>query len=1364
MLPQAKPPSQPVERARESWIKRLFDLSRRNNLLYYQALRSGTLDLSHADPRWMHALLQGESVLLARLLPGPDATTAQSRALAISRRARTNLEEKGIETLFLGLGLASWSTSDDGRPPAAAVLLLPIAIGISGRERPAISLRRSGPPQLNPVLLHVLTATHGLAIAPEYLLEDIDEEHEPLEPATVYSRLLEIAREVDGFQIEPRSVLSNFSFQKLAMVRDLRERGAELAAHDVIAALAGDLQAHTRASTRPPAPDPRTLDHVSPDDDYLFLDADSSQQRVIAAILAGQSGVIHGPPGTGKSQTIANLIAACAAQGRRVLFVAEKRAALEVVLQRLDSNGLGHLALDLHGAEISRRALMQRFAESLALVRDTPLVDAAPVHGPFVERRARLNEHVARLHQPRAPSGMSVYALQGELLELAPELRANTRWRAAALMPLTAEQAARIRDLLAEASGFSSLFLGSDLSPWLRFSLQNSDDIALALDSARAIAGERLPALRRALETLAATTGLHIPATLAETLALAGLLRNVKQMLERYTPALYQQELDTLAETLAAAAKSRTTAVWAWFTSGSYRSAEQTVLGLRVGGMPGLMERGALGAAQLAIDVRTAAEQRRLWSARAAPGSLPSASEASESVISQVEALYTSLQSIARLFEPPNPAAPGQNSTLPAELGAMPLGQLERMFTELAADDVTPHRLLRMRMVEQEITARGAGTFITELRTRQSKPADWPALFEHAWLASCLDQARADDPALAGFHGTAHETFINEFCTLDRRRLSIAVARVRRAHAERVTATMNAHPVQAALVRREAEKKARHMTLRALLAQAPDVLTSLRPCWMASPLSVSQLIDAKQIFDLVIFDEASQVLPEDAIAAMLRGAAVVVAGDRNQLPPTTFFAAAENEEGQETGATEGFESLLDLMAGLFNPWTLDWHYRSRDESLIAFSNRYIYDSRLVTFPGHGGPPAVTHTLVGQHAPATQDTTPLTQEDTPESIAAEVHKVVELVIEHARNRPHETLGVITMGIRHAERIEAALDTALAAYPELEPFFDQQRDERFFVKNLERVQGDERDAIVLTIGYGKDRNGKLPYRFGPLLLQGGERRLNVAITRARQRMALVSSFDHIDMAPSRSNARGVELLRLYLEYAAGAALASSTSTPASVTQGLDPIEADIYNALSAQGLTLVRQWGASRSRLAFAVRHPYYEQRFVLAVECDGPAYRDLPTARDRDRLWRQQLEALGWRYHRIWSLDWETRRYEEIKRVLDAYEAAIAATEQRIQEEARGALPEPDPHQPATGATVRLGTVVQQRTIRPTVPTRGAIDQYSEAELIALIKWIGSDGRLRTDDEILTEMVSELGFSRRGPRIEAAVRAAIARAR
>jgi very-short-patch-repair endonuclease len=636
------------------------------------------------------------------------------------------------------------------------------------------------------------------------------------------------------------------------------------------------------------------------------------------------------------------------------------------------------------------------------------------------------------------------------------------------------------------------------------------------------------------------------------------------------------------------------------------------------------------------------------------------------------------------------------------------------------------------------------GKLIEELRRKREIPGKWILGFDQAWYCSCLEAAQAEEPDIAGFNGRTHDEFVHEFKELDKERVRIAAARVRRACAERAIAAMNEHRNEEFVIRAEAEKKRRHRPLRTLFAEARNVLTAVCPCWMASPLSVSQLLDTTCSFDFVIFDEASQVLPEDAIPAIMRAQGLVVAGDKWQLPPTTFFAAADDDERAQDEidlATEGYESLLDTTNAFMPSRYLDWHYRSRDEALISFSNHYIYQDRLVTFPGPGGSPVIDHVLVSQ---------PLGVDGQEEGSSVEVNKVVDLILEHAERRPNETLGVIAMGIRHADRVQRALDQALARRPELGHFFETSVEERFFIKNLERVQGDERDAIILTVGYGKDRGGSLPFRFGPLLSQGGQRRLNVAVTRARQRMTLVSSFNHLDMDMAKVRpGTGVELLRNYLEYAASGG--KRLGDLASTEFPMNSFEAEVFDVLQSKGIPLVSQLGASSYRIDLVAQHPKEPGKYVLAIECDGASYHSSPTARDRDRLRQQQLENLGWKFHRIWSTDWFMRKDEEVNRALAAYQDALEAGDN---------VPGSPADAPIGSSSKDFGAGVlreRSRSPRPNIARRETITAYSEAELTALIAWIESDGRLRTHEEIIDELLPELGFQRRGVRIDGTLR-------
>lgn len=1332
-----------VDRSRQLWINRLIDLSRRNNLLYFRDLKTGTVDLSAATPDKMVELLSGEPVGLGKLLGRPDDEGLVAKLLEIRRRAKANEEEKGLQTLFIALGMATWEADDGGRPAESPVVLVPISIETRGTEGRGPHLIRKGEIQINMVLLHVLESEHGILLTDEELIPLLqgDNEGEKFDASPLYSAILRAAREVKGFAIQPRIVLGNFAFQKMAMVKDLRERGEQLAANDIIAAISGDPAARGAVSHEISGVRAEDLDKIPPENEFSVLDADSSQQRAIVSVMADQNGVIFGPPGTGKSQTIANLIVSLAATGKRVLFVAEKRAALEVVLRRLEKVGLGHLTLDLHGADVAPRMVMNQIGKALGVVHTSAAVDPSDTHQQFVDRRARLDSHVERVHKPRPPVGMSIFQLQGKLLALTLICQAQTRWRGAGLAKITAESAGKIRDLLVEAGGFDKLFTRHSPSPWNDAQLFEGAAVQRAMDFVATLHSRCWPALRETLATIALETGLRFPATLETAGAELVLLEGVNRTLATYLPDIYKQDLNAISVSLAPSRRGKLAALWALCFSSRFRDARRVLLGWRKGKPESSL--------QLAMEVEAAATQIHNWRQMSEINSLPRPTSNLELHQKNFDAVMSRVAGLATVL-------PKRN------LFKVPLDELGELLAALSADAQTPGRIPRLLEVEREIEKLGAQALVGEIQGSDPEPSIWPKMFNSAWFCSCIDAVCAEDPLISGFNGKAHNNFVEHFCQLDLERLEIASARVRRTHAERAIQSLNAHEDQQFLIRREVEKKKRFLPLRKLVAQAPDVLTSICPCWMASPLSVSQLLDAdRQYFDFVIFDEASQILPEDAVPAILRGAKVVVAGDQNQLPPTTFFSSGDDDDNEEEEllATEGFESLLDLMNSFLPPWPLEWHYRSRDESLIAFSNHYIYQDRLVTFPGPRTVPAVSHVLVQQEQG---------KDGEEESSTSEVRKVVDLILHHATKRPHETLGVIAMGIKHARRVEAALDQALEKRPDLEEFFDINRPDRFFVKNLERVQGDERDAIILSIGYGKDRTGKLPFRFGPLLSEGGRRRLNVAVTRARSRMTLVSSFSHLDMDLAKIRpGTGVELLRFYLQYAAtgGRRLGEGQATD----YPLNEFETDIFAALTARGIPLIPQVGASNYRIDFVAKHPNRPGRLVLAIECDGATYHSAPTARDRDRLRQQHLMALGWRFHRIWSTDWFMRKAEEIENAWLAYQSAVAIADQEdAGKGTHNGEPTADGPSPTDSTTAKDDPTPDppaqagngERKPRPRITVKESISGYHPGELISLIGWINSDGRLRTDEEIIEEMIPELGFSRRGPRIEAAIRSAL----
>lgn len=1322
---------QTVENARQSWIRKLIDLSRRNSLLYFRPLKTGTLELSSAPPERLRDLLLGETVAVSKLRTDLEVEVLTKIVRDISRRALENSEEKGLSTLFATFGMATWPSLDGGRPTEAPVLLLPVAISKKEGSN-SYYLASAGSFQLNLVLLHVLEDQFKLKLHPEELLAEFagdEDENTVLDIKGLCGKIQRSMADAKGFEIGLRVILGNFAFQKMAMVKDLQERANDLPVHDVIAAIAGDSNAKSAINAQQTDPDPREFDLIQPDNEFLVLDADSSQQRAIAAVMADQSRVIHGPPGTGKSQTITNLIASLAAAGRRVLFVAEKKAALEVVKRRLDEVGLGHLAIDLHGADLSPKKVMQQVAHTLEVVRSSVPVNCQQVHTKLVDRRTRLNSHVARMHCRREPTKKSVYEMQGLVLRLRRKVDSAVRWRGAELASLTPEVSQNVSDLLVEAGGLASLVLRTDPSPWTGAVLADGGAVEAALDLVQQMHAETLPQCLASVHTVSTQTELKRPEGLAGLKELGNLLETVERSLVIYSPQIYHQDVESILHDLAPGRDGGLVAAWALCTNGTYRRARTAALSARGEKAPTKV---------LFSELTKVVEAKKEWASASERKSVPTHVDGSAKHTAAICRLATDVEFLAKIFPE-------------RRIDRCSLDELTSFTSALQADQRTPHQLPKLNQIERLLESAGVGKVVAEIRSRKPDTRVWPDIFQYAWLSSTLDSVSQSDPEIGGFIGSTHCRYVDDFTHLDEERIALAVDRVRRAHAERAIAAMNTNPAGEQLIRAEAGKMKRHLPLRKVFSQAADVLTAVCPCWMASPLSVSQLLDSgRQYFDFVIFDEASQVLPEDAVPSLLRANKLVVAGDSKQLPPTTFFAASDDDESvadEEASGTEGFESLLDTMNSFLNGSYLDWHYRSRDESLINFSNWHIYQNRLVTFPGPGGPPAISHVLVNQEFGV---------DGQEESCSTEVQAVIALVLEHARRTPDLTLGVITMGIRHMTRVQAALDHALEQHPEFGAFFDPSKSERFFIKNLERVQGDERDAIIISIGYGKDRAGKVPLRFGPLLPEGGRRRLNVAVTRARQKLAVVSSFSYLDVDLSRVRAgTGVELLRNYLQYAAsnGKRLGDAELT----TEPLNAFEAEVFDCLSSAGLKLIPQMGASQFRIDMVAEHPTKPGRYVLAIECDGASYHSSYTARDRDRLRQQQLENLGWRFHRIWSTDWFVRKEEEIQRAAKAFEDAVLFADRLDQGTANS-----NSHH-GNGKVreqVEVGSTTHRRGPRPQVSMRTSISQYSISELAQLLRWIASDGQLRTDDQIISEMVAALGFSRRGARIERAILTAI----
>jgi very-short-patch-repair endonuclease len=1332
-----------IQKGVRQWTNELIDLGGRNNLLNFRDLRRGTLDLTDTAAAGVSQLLQGKIVRFRYLYPELEERDAALRkARVIQKKALENFEERGIDTLYLGCGLATWENKRAGWTPSAPVLLRRALLRPLGAAADEFELTLEGEMEVNPTLLHVLKLDFDCEVDQEALLDRIDGAiDEAWELETAYQWLRDQAGRVPGFGIDPRLVLANFAYAKLPMVRDLENAFDELVAHDLIAAIAGDeeardlVQQHADSLESVPSPD-----FVPCADEFLVLDADASQSFVVNSVNAGHDLVVKGPPGTGKSQTISNLIATQLARGKRVLFVAEKRAAIEAVVKRLRQQGLADLILDLHGGVSSRRAFAENIGRSLQAHRAARPVDHSGDQQRLQRLRSELNDYVEMLHLVRQPWGVSVYEARTELLGLPETATNDERFRAESLRRLDKDTMRGACEKLAEYARLAGFTLAAGGSAWADAQIVSQDQVAAALELVDQLRRHSLPTALQLFERAADETGLPRALAIGEWQERLELWRNVEATLGFFDASVFDRDLEALARSLAPAAAGGFTRMKAAMTSGDYKIARSELRALQTSA-------AKCSDSDLYKRLSGAIDCKKRWNALGGDGP-PVVPSQLHDLDGPYRQLLAELEQLGELIE---------QEQLPARSTSF----VSDLLTRLDSDRGTISRLPEIYRLRNDFKSLELGGFVAFASERQLSEESAVAAFRHAWLRSILDDLAASDWRVESFLPEKHEKAIAEYAEADRQHIETTPERILRICAEHATRARDEFRDEASLVQRQAQLKRKHLPVRDFVREASNVLLAVKPCWVMSPLMVSQLLPPKTSFDVIIFDEASQITPADAIPSILRGKQLVVAGDERQLPPTAFFVAEtpEEEEEQEEQAlergmfegTRGFQSILNVLLALLPFRMLEWHYRSRDEHLISFSNAYIYDRGLTTFPGIGGEPCLRFVPV-EWQPG----------DQPNSPSAEVERVVELILEHARERPNETLGVIAMGIKHSNRIDETLRERLRDHPELDEFFDESREERFFVKNLERVQGDERDAIILSIGYGKNERGQLVYRFGPLLTEGGERRLNVAVTRAKKRLTLVSSFTSGDMDPEKSNAEGVTLLRQYLQFveSGGTNLGDAVfDKPA-----LNPFEVDVRDTLAKRGLRLTAQYGSSGYWIDFVVHHPTEEGRLLLAIECDGATYHSTESARDRDRLRQEQLERVGWRFHRIWSSEWFHNKDKAVEKVMAAYERALKAGESGGETDRSGQFRQSQAPKPPDGLAEPERWVTPREGPKPRIYFGEPIGTYSQKQLVQLAQWIETDGMLRTEDELLEEMMAELGYRRRGSKIVSALTAAIEKAR
>jgi very-short-patch-repair endonuclease/KaiC/GvpD/RAD55 family RecA-like ATPase len=1204
-------------------------------------------------------------------------------------------------------------------------------------------------PIVNPALVEYLKRDHGVSLPdlpdPSTIAEDYDLQ-------IFFQGVTSAIQGKKGWAVKTDMYLTQFTFQKFVMYKDLEANTETLKAHRIVRQIVLR-DSNTPAQVMGLPDDIRMMnldEDFPPECTSQVVDADSSQLRAIAATSRGHDLVIEGPPGTGKSQTITNLIAQALADGKSVLFVAEKMAALSVVFDRLVKAGLAEFCLQLHSTKANKRAVMKELASALdsslrRVTTDTTTIERLP------EVRTTLTEYVNALHTPFGSMNLTPYWVFGELgaTTQAPRLKYQGSVDGDVTQEMVARAIRALRDLCITAQP-----VGNPAEhPWRdsHRTFYSEDDLDSVRDLAVALVTQfddliaSVAQIQQSFDLPPITTFAEVETSFAiaevmarspgaaltilesdvwnkpppETTDLIERGLRLNQMKDRIAQLfnLDVLEQDHARDIAYVDMKSEGFLSFLAILDTRYRSIRKRWRGYRVPGyLPSLAEqandmrhvdsfrdqRKALKLADpsgrelfgvlwegeksdweiLRSYVHWVVEFRKMCVAHNLSRKAIQVATQGKPDISPVQALRiaaTQIQEgLGRL---------GRQVEWPGRyLSGSTISHIRERVASLRDGVELVHGWTAFEATRQAATCTLAGECLPFAMEGRIFFPDLIPAFQRAFYVKWLSLVMQSRPVLMRFQTLTHEERVREFRELDMRVLrdnrTSLIGRLR----DRLQTSLQSPAVseQMRFLSRELVKQRRLTPLRRTMQQSGIATRAIKPCFMMSPLTVAQLLDASlPPFDLVIFDEASQLPPEDAVGAVMRGKQLVVVGDPKQLPPTNFFSVANAVEPIPSGDDgqplfEDSESILEECMGVGVPMSrLKWHYRSAHESLITFSNTQFYDADLNTFPSvETG--TDTYGLQFEYLPFGVYQGKGLNIVEARRVADEVVRFAKEQLHHACHDPSQmqSLGVGTFNMRQQLAILDALEQRRRDDPSIEPFFDRGAAEPFFVKNLENIQGDERDVIFISVTYAKASDGKLRYNFGPLNGENGWRRLNVLTTRARQRMRVFSSMRGDEISVEATSSRGARLLREFLTYAEHGKIESVQLSAAGLTES--PFERDVLGELMNRGLKVQPQVGVAGYRIDLGVLDHGLPGRFLCGIECDGVAYHSSETARDRDRLRQQVLEARGWVIHRVWSTDWFKDRKGQIDRLLRLIEMTkTQSVNQRRVEATTGSIAQGD---------------------------------------------------------------------------------------
>ena len=1246
---------------------------------------------------------------------GPEGL--QKRLLRMAGAAKTAEEEQGVNILYLALGFLKWRENENSEVERnSPLILLPVELVRNERTSTYDIRCRDEDITTNLPLQERLKQDFGI------MLHDVEDGDE-WRPETYFNSVRDVIGAKPGWSVEDDGMqMGFFSFAKLLMHRDLAPENwpeGELDDNPLLKQLIAE---GFEADGELFGAEDKLDELLDPANIIQIVDADASQTKVIEEVRKGASLVVQGPPGTGKSQTISNIIAAAVHDGKKVLFVAEKMAALSVVHERLVKSGLRDVCLELHSRSSNKKALAQELGRTLmASLRASTAVS----HADDLRRtRDELNNISNLLHAPIIGGEETAFGAIAELSRFIGREVAPPKISLSGLEKIGREHRLDVVENIQRFVSARETVGSPEHHPFFavrNLKLQPTDIARLRTELSDVVA-----AVETCLNEAAASASLievKAPVTISQIYNLAecfDTLSDAPQDAGQVAEVLFEHSTDqrlseafAIGEAWAAAhqagAKEFNSSAWdaqlneirsalvkgqsSFFSRlfGPYRKASSELGSYLIGQLPKNAE-GRLSLLEKLADIQNKrnmlSEEENYVSSRLGEhwrGERTPFSEMKcvQSWLSEIhkKRLFTETSGLIKALSVSQKSNQvgdklrkeadkvGELLGIPIDrlnldleeisnqsdgVQSIDLGHVKQRFSRMGADHGRYAEWTSLANATTALAEEGAGEIVSAINDGRISPQCAQDEFLYACAEARWTEARRLKPEFEGLANLDRTDLVTAFRTLDKKRIQDAQSLILARHSEQIP---KGSVGQMGIVRGEIGRKRGHKSVRWVMKNAGEMVQRKKPVFLMSPISVAQYLPPGSLsFDLLVIDEASQIRPEDSFGVIARAKQIVVVGDEKQLPPTSFFdrlVDSGDDEGDEAEETFGasaadMESILTACSSRgMRQRMLEWHYRSRDPSLIRMSNSIFYEGNLVLPPSpleHDDNYGLKFNRVpgvysrGKSGPGRTGTNKI-----------EAQAVVAEMAKHARDWPDLSLGVVAFSKSQADMLTEVLEHARRNDPVLDGFLKEGQREDVFVKNIENVQGDERDVILISVGYGPtEANGRLPsMSFGPINGEGGERRLNVLFTRSRVRCAVFASFDPGDIDPARTTREGPKVLKRFLEYAKSGILDDRAPTGLGADS---PFEEDVAEAIRGMGYLVDLQVGSAGFRIDLGVRHPDRPGQYIAAVECDGATYHSALWARERDRLRQDILENMGWKFHRIWSTDWFYRRNAEVARL------------------------------------------------------------------------------------------------------------------